>query len=213
MAEKTSNLSIKNNGNLSETFAKMQDTLNPDLCIEIGAHAAEFSNYISNKLKIKAVAFEAGKDIYEKYKNTVEPLVSYVHCAISNIDGVETFFVHDGPLRGNNGIKRVNFTPSYADSKVPCYRLDTYLDNHSFKNACLWIDVEGASREVLMGATETLNKTSSIFIETEDSAIWEDQWLTTDVLNYLENLGFKKIASEQVYNIQRNIIFIKKALF
>jgi FkbM family methyltransferase len=212
MTEKTSNLLIKNNGNLSETFAKMQDSLSPDFAIEIGAHAAEFSNHMASKLKIQAVAFEAGKDIYEKYKNTVEPLVSYVHCAISNIDGTATFFVHHGPLRGNNGIKRVNFRPSYADSEVPCYRLDTYLNNHSFENACLWIDVEGANREVLTGAVETLNKTSSIFIETEDSETWEDQWLTTDVIKYLESLGFTKVASEQVYNIQQNIIFIKKSV-
>jgi FkbM family methyltransferase len=212
MTEKTSSLLINNNGNLSDTFAKMQKALNPDLCIEIGAHAAEFSNYMAGEFKIPAVAFEAGKDIYEKYKNAVAPLVSYVHCAISNIDGVETFFVHDGPLRGNNGIKRVNFKPSYADSEVRCYRLDTYLDNHSFKNACLWIDVEGANREVLTGAVKTLNKTSSIFIETEDSETWKDQWLTTDVINYLESLGFTKVVSEQVYNIQQNIIFVKKSV-
>jgi FkbM family methyltransferase len=208
--EKTSNLLINDNGNLSETFVKMQDSLSPDFAIEIGAHAAEFSNYMASEFKIPAVAFEAGKDIYEKYKNTVEPLVSYVYCAISNINGAATFFVHDGPLRGNNGIKRVNFTESYADSEVPCYKLDTYLKNNNFNNACLWIDVEGANKEVLSGAKEVLSKVSSIFIETEDHPVWKDQWLTEDVVKFLAELGFVNTHSEKVYNRQRNLIFIKK---
>jgi FkbM family methyltransferase len=209
---KTSNLLIKGNGNLSETFAKMQDSLNPDLCIEIGAHAAEFSNYMASRFKIQAIAFEAGKEIYEKYKNTVGPLVTYVHCAISDIDGVATFFVHEGPLRGNNGIKRVAFTESYENSKVTSYKLDTYLRNHHFNNACLWMDVEGANKEVLLGAKKVLSKVSSIFIETEDQTVWKDQWLTGDVIKFLTELGFINTHSEKVYTTQRNLIFIKREL-
>ena len=209
---KTSNLLIKGNGNLSEAFAKMQDSFNPDLCIEIGAHAAEFSNYMASRFKIQSIAFEAGKEIYEKYKNTVEPLVSYVNCAISDIDGTATFFVHDAPLLGNNGIKRVAFTESYANSQVPCYKLDTYLKGYDFKNACLWMDVEGANREVLLGAKKVLSKVSSIFIETEDQPVWKDQWLTEDVIRFLTELGFINTHSEKVYITQRNLIFIKREL-
>jgi FkbM family methyltransferase len=201
---------IKNNGNASALFAKMQKTICPDFCIEVGAHAAEFSNYMVSEFNIPAVAFEAGKNIYEKYKNTVKDLVSYVHCAISDFDGTATFFVHERPLAGNNGIKRVAFTESYADSEVSCYMLDTYLKDYGFKNACLWIDVEGANREVLLGAKNVLSKVSSIFIETEDSYIWNDQWLTEDVIKFLKSFGFKKIYSENVYKTQKNLIFIKK---
>jgi len=201
---------IDDNGTLSNIFVNMQKDLFPDFSIEIGAHAAEFSNYMASELKIPAVAFEAGKDIYEKHKSMVEPLVSYVHCAISNIDGVATFFVHDDPLLGNNGIKRVAFAESYENSQILCYRLDTYLKGYGFKNACLWMDVEGANKEVLLGAKEVLSKVSSIFIETEDRAIWKDQWLTEDVVKFLEESGFINTHTEKVYQGQRNLIFVKK---
>jgi FkbM family methyltransferase len=200
---------IDKNGTLSDRFVNLQKRTRPDFSIEIGAHAAEFSNYMASNFKIPAIAFEAGKDIYEKYKNTLEPLVSYVHCAISDFNGVATFFVHDDPLLGNNGIKRVAFTESHADSEVLCYKLDTQLKDSDFKNACLWIDVEGANREVLSGAKEVLSKVSSIFIETEDSPIWKDQWLTEDVTRFLAKFGFRNTHSEKVYSRQRNLIFVK----
>jgi FkbM family methyltransferase len=200
---------INNNGTLSDIFVNMQKDLLPDFSIEVGAHAAEFSNYMASSFKIPAIAFEAGKDIYEKYKNTIKPLVSYVYCAISDIDGVAAFFVHDGPLRGNNGIKRVIFTESYENCKVPCYKLDTYLKDNDFNNACLWIDAEGANKEVLLGAQKVLSKVSSIFIETEDRLIWKNQWLTDDVVKFLTKLGFENTHSEKVYDGQRNLIFIK----
>jgi FkbM family methyltransferase len=200
---------IDGNGTLSEQFIKMQDQLSPDYAIEIGAHAAEFSNHMTKNFNIPAIAFEAGKDIYEQYKDTVEKGVSYINCAISDIDGTATFFVHRSPTHGNNGIKRVNFMDSFEDSVVSCYKLDTYLKDYDFKNACLWVDVEGANKEVLSGATSILKRTSSIFIETEDIAAWKDQWLTEDVVTFLEAQGFLKVASENVYEMQKNIIFVK----
>jgi FkbM family methyltransferase len=212
MTEKTFSLLIKNNGDLSETFAKMQKDLNPDLAIEIGAHAAEFSNFVAKEYDIKALAFEAGKDTYNLYKDAMHCLVSYVHCAISDTDGVATFFVKNSSTAGYNGIKPEIGGYNAPHETVTCHKLDTYVKDYDFNNACLWIDVEGASREVLMGATEVLKKTSSIFMETEDRPHWKDQWLTTDVINYLEGLGFTKVASEQVYKAQQNIIFVKNDL-
>jgi FkbM family methyltransferase len=190
----------------------MQDLLMPDFCIEVGAHAAEFSNHMAKKFSINSVAFEAGKDIYEKYKNTTESLVSYINCAISDFDGTATFFVNDSLMLGNNGIKRVIFKESFPVSEVECYKLDTYVEKYNFKNACLWVDVEGANKEVLLGAKETLKKVSSIFIETEDLAIWENQWLTEDVVRHLEKNGFKKVLSENVYVHQKNIIFVNTSM-
>lgn len=212
MTESKSNLLIDNNGGLSDTFAKMQKGLDPDLAIEIGAHAAEFSNFMAKEYGIKALAFEVGKDIYNLYKDTMHSLVSYINCAISDADGTATFFVRESSTKPFNGIKEVigDFAAPYE--KVNSYKLDTYVKDYEFSNACLWIDVEGASREVLVGATETLKKTSSIFMETEDRSWWKDQWLTEDVINYLESLGFTKIASERVYGMQQNIIFIKNEL-
>jgi FkbM family methyltransferase len=205
-------LVIFGNGDLSNKFIQMQDFLLPDYAIEVGAHAAEFSVAISRKLEIDAVAFEAGKLIYEKFKDEVTGgLVQYLNYAISDKDGTETFTVNQDDYYGNNSILiRNDMTPIKAEY-VKSYRLDTYFKDVDFENACLWIDVEGANKQVLTGAQETLKRVSSIFIETEDYPYWKDQWLTLDVVKFLNSQDFILVDSERVYSAQQNIIFIRRS--
>ena len=202
---------IRGNGDLSEQFFTMQKDINPDYCIEVGAHAAEFSVSVSKHFGIKATAFEAGSIVYETYKNQVNnDLVSYLNYAISDIDGTVTFKVTNDQMHGNSGIvQRVGFNHTETE-EVESYKLDTYFKNAKFENACLWIDVEGASKQVLSGGIETLKKVSSIFIETEDHPYWEDQWLTEDVVKFLNSQGFVLEGNEKVYDAQQNLIFTKK---
>jgi FkbM family methyltransferase len=205
-------LVIFGNGDLSDKFIKMQDSLLPDYAIEIGAHAAEFSVAISNKLRIPAVAFEAGRLIYEKFKDEVaSDLVEYLNYAISDKDGREVFTVNQDDYHGNNSILPRNDTTPIKAEYVKSYKLDTYFKNVSFTNACLWIDVEGANKQVLAGAEETLKRVSSIFIETEDYPYWKDQWLTLDVVKFLNSQDFILVDSEKVYGAQQNIIFIRRS--
>jgi FkbM family methyltransferase len=203
---------IYGNGDLSEEFFKMQKDLKPDYAIEVGAHAAEFSVNISKQLEIKATAFEAGPEIYNLYKNQINnALVDYINYAASNIDGEVDFMIHYDALHGNNSIlKRNGYEEMKKTHKVRSYRLDTYFKDIEFKNACLWIDVEGANKNVLLGGVETLKRVSSIFIETEDISYWDNQWLTSDVIEFLNTQGFVLKSSEKIYEAQQNLIFIKK---
>ena len=205
---------IEHNGILSKKFCEMQNILKPDYAIEVGAHAAEFSMEMANLFSINAVAFEANPYVFQMHhesKNT--NLVKYLHYAISNHDGIIKFNIHDPrPNAGNNSIKIRSGDFSLQEHDVKCYKLDTYFKDTEFKNACLWIDAEGANGEVLSGAIETLSRCSSIFIETEDIAFWEEQWLTEDVESFLNQQGFEKIDSEYAYHMQQNIIFIKKGV-
>jgi FkbM family methyltransferase len=202
---------IDGNGELSERFIKMQDEIKPDYAIEIGAHAAEFSLDISKRLGIRATAFEAGKDIYDTYKDSANTnLVDYVNYAISDNNGVVSFLVHDNPLDGNNSIITRQGRDTILASEVKSYKIDTYFKDIEFDNICMWIDVEGATKEVLSGSVETLKKVSSIFIETEDQEYWKDQWLTLDVIKFLNKHGFILLDSEPVYEAQQNLIFIRR---
>jgi FkbM family methyltransferase len=203
---------IDGNGNLSEQFFKMQKDIKPDYCIELGAHAAEFSLSMSKELKIPATAFEAGPEIYKMYKKQIDNvLIDYVNYAASDIDGEIDFMIHDDALHGNNSIlKRNGYEEMKKTHKVKSYKIDTYFKNVEFQNACLWIDVEGANKNVLLGGVETLKRVSSIFIETEDISYWDNQWLTSDVIEFLNTQGFVLKSSEKVYAAQQNLIFIKK---
>jgi FkbM family methyltransferase len=202
---------IPGNGDLSEQFFEMQKEIKPDYCIELGAHAAEFSSSISKELNVSATAFEAGPEIYELYRDQIDnDLVDYVNYAASDVDGEIDFMIHEGALHGNNStLKRNGYEEMQKVHKVKSYKIDTYFKDIEFKNACLWIDVEGANKNVLLGGVETLKRVSSIFIETEDIPYWGDQWLTLDVISFLNSHDFVLRNSEKVYDAQQNLIFTK----
>jgi hypothetical protein len=76
----------------------------------------------------------------------------------------------------------------------------------------MWIDVEGASEQVLSNSNKTLKQSDSIFIEVEDFKFWQDQWLAEDVIKFLVSQDFIPIARDYEYEKQNNYIFIKSKL-
>jgi FkbM family methyltransferase len=204
---------IDGNGDLSERFVSMQKSLGIDFAIEVGAHAAEFSQEISRLLNIRSLAIEANPHVFYKYnKNILDNRILYLNYAVSDKNGTVDLLVHEDTLAGNNSIKIRLGEHDFKKYSVKAYTLDSLLEEMkiSFNNAALWVDCEGANREVLVGALNTLPKCSSIFIETENRDYWQDQWLTSDVIDFLESNGFYMLASEKIYEAQRNIIFVRK---
>lgn len=205
-------LSIPRNGFLQQKFFEMQLQENPDYVIEVGAHAAEFSITMANHLGVKSTAFEANVEVFKNFKDAIDSeLVSYVNFAVSHKSELVTLKVHRNPLDGNNSIKHRIDSQIIEEYTVQAYSLDEYFKEFGFVSAALWIDAEGCNREVLIGAKETLKRCRTVFIETEDVAFWDDQWLTSDVESFLNSSGFEKIAEEPVYSQQKNIIFRKKS--
>jgi hypothetical protein len=76
----------------------------------------------------------------------------------------------------------------------------------------MWIDVEGATEQVLSSSNKTLKQVDSIFIEVEDFKFWQDQWLAEDVIKFLVSQDFIPIARDYEYEKQNNYIFIKSKL-
>ena len=204
---------IKDNGELSEQFIELQKHLNPDFAIEVGAHEASFSRSISDLLNIGSVAFEANPDVYNHFKDSItDERIQYLNYAVSDVSRVITFHTHTSELAGNNSIKNRIGHNSIKEQEVLAYTLDDFVKEFDieFNNLVLWIDCEGANREVLTGSVDTLKRCSSIFIETEDKLYWEDQWLTEDVVDFLDSQGFSVQKSEDIYQAQKNIIFIRR---
>lgn len=203
---------IPGNGSLSDKFFELQKTISPDYAIEIGAHAAEFSVAMSKELGVMTTAFEANPVVFDKFRHINSDLLNYVHYAIWDKNEPMNLNIHAFIYAGDNSLKIRQNAQIIKQYLVPAYTLDTYFKNVTFKNAALWVDVEGANREVLSGAVETLKRCSSIFIETEDFGFWKDQWLTEDVVLFLESQGFKAIDMENVYSKQKNIIFVREGI-
>jgi hypothetical protein len=73
--------------------------------------------------------------------------------------------------------------------------LDEYLHATcpDARDLVLWIDVEGAALEVLQGAVQSLSRTNLVFVEVEESHVYEGTHLRREVVSFLDAQGFREL--------------------
>lgn len=209
---------------LSENYCKLQKILKSDCFFEIGAFEADFSRNMKNIFPTsKVYAFEASPYCYENYKN-LNSSIEYLNLAISDKEGEIYFSLQDKNLsdqseiekvRGNNSIlDRNDDTIVYKKISVKSTTFDSFVEKESLSNllTSLWIDVEGANKNVLQGAQKYLKNTQSLLIEVEDFEYWKKQWLSKDVDKFLQDNGFIPIARDFEDNNQYNVVYINQHL-
>lgn len=193
-------------------FVGIQENLKPTLSIEVGAYDADYSKLMI-KNNIPIYAFEASTPVYDRFKDSLAN-INYINAAIADYDGEVqfNFIVGEEPSSiGHNGIKTGRWKVANTTT-VQCYSLDSYFQDIKDQNIALWIDCEGANKEVLEGAKNLLEQVSSIYIEVEHTQLWKDIWTRADVISYLNGKGFDMIKEYPAYPNQTNCIFIKKSL-
>lgn len=217
---------------LVDLFFLIQKEIKPKISIEVGANSAEFSKKIKqDNTNIKSWAFEANPYVHKHYADSLQNAgVEYINAAITNKIGKTRFLIQEAYL--NNGEwdgKRINRIIGnnsllirdqddvlYSAPKIDCNTLDGFFIDSGILNSndtvCMWIDVEGATEQVLGNSNKTLKQTDSIFIEVEDFKFWQDQWLAEDVIEFLVSQDFIPIARDYEYEKQNNYIFIKSKL-
>lgn len=180
------------------------------MAIEIGAYDGDFSRAIL-KRNIPVYAFEGSPYVYERFKDHMGE-VFYINKAITDYDGYVTFNIdnaHSPESVGHNGIKGGRWgSERFID--VPCNSLDSYFAYINNERIALWIDCEGANKEVLEGGSRILSMTDSILIEVEHKQLWKDIWTRQDVINYLDSQGFELYKEYYAYHDQTNCLFIRK---
>lgn len=207
---------------LVNLFYLLQDGLKPDFCLEVGAFDAKFSQRMA-KTGMSCYAFEANPHNYTHFRQALDiPNLQYIHTAISDAVGTVTFMIQnaiDGksldPVGGNNSIKpRTNTGIDYQRVEVPSTTLERFLRDRALLGSKygMWIDVEGATSEVLQASKDALRDCQSIFIEVEENAFWEGQWLAWDVSRFLSELGFAPIARDFETHKQYNVVYVRKEL-
>lgn len=202
--------------NVLEYFISLQEKIKPTVSIEVGAFDADFSKHMA-EYGIPVYAFEASYPVYDKYRSSLEN-INYINKAVSDYDGTITFLFNrniyydsqDPSDIGFNSIKPRSDTDVVDTSTVECVTLDSYFADLKEERIALWIDCEGANKEVLLGAKNILSITESIVIEVEYQEVWHDAWLRDDVVNFLESMDFVLIKEEPSGFPQNNCIFIKK---
>jgi FkbM family methyltransferase len=194
----------------------------PALFIEAGAERAEASRLVKAKYApdSRVVAFEANPYVFDRFRQEYDferAGVDYRHQALSNTKQDVTFYIRTGidgnprdkTLGQSSILKRMDPTTEYEQVKVSADSLDNFFRDSPEKTCALWIDVEGANRQILEGAEETIKKAICLQIEVEDLARWEGQWLSGDVTAYMLDRGMIPVARDFEYRSQYNILFVR----
>lgn len=205
---------------LGDLFLTLQEKTKPDLSVEIGAYQAAFSTEMKKRLPhLQAFAFEANPHVFEHFSKSDEIKnsgVEYLHMAITGFTGNTEFLIRTDIASKVNAVSSLLSRPGPEPEPVlvPCTSLTDYFAKRHFdeEKFCAWIDVEGASKDVLIGAEATLNRCLSMFIEVEEYPYWSGQWLFWDVQRYLATHGLIPVARDFEYPHQFNVLFIAQTL-
>lgn len=202
---------------LENYFIRLCNVVQPEIFIEAGAHDGKLSGRMRRYLKTAHIlAFEANPENYSAHKDAkhIQGLnIEYINKALSDKAGTLDFnILEDGRGHADKQgslISRAEDTSSRSVS-VEAVRMDEYVTPGS-GSVGIWIDVEGASGQVLRGMEKLLPDVSVMFIEVEDRHYWENQWLARDVTSFLLEHGLRPIARDYQSRYQHNMIFVSEA--
>lgn len=206
---------------LQALFIRLQKVIQPPLTLEIGAHAANFSQKMS-RMGIEAHAFEASPHIHANFVQALAekaPDLHYHPLAVSDVDGEVDFEVKEThrstPLkktaRTNSLLRRADPGFTYDSIKVGSVRLESFLRDRGLlgRDFSAWVDVEGAFGKVSAGCGAVLRHCLSLIVEVEELAFWQDQMLVREVMRFLHGQGLVPVARDFEGQHQYNLLYLR----
>lgn len=208
---------------LEGLFFGLVSKMAPPLFIEAGAKDPLVSRRVRELLgaTVSVVAFEANPFTFERFNKTRDHAalgVDYRNVALSTEPGSVTFNVRrreDGLPHADGRaslLKQVTYEHGHIEVSVDATTLDLVVGEFGVLECMLWVDVEGALREVLSGGKETLERAQVVFIEVEDRQVWEGQWLAARVQEFFLEAGLSPVARDFQSKHQYNLVFVRNDL-
>jgi FkbM family methyltransferase len=206
---------------LRRLFVQLQAVIKPDIFIEAGAHNAELSMEIRRICpNMRIVAFEANPIVYQRSRLKFDhdgSRIEYLNLAVSSEPGVVSLnipkSINDKAIHSmtkRSSLRVLTQPATYDTVQVRAVSLDTFFPPPVLP-CSLWIDVEGATREVLTGGSRVLGAAECLLVEVETVPVWHGQWLASDVKEFLAKLGLGPVARDFERKRQHNVIFLRNA--
>jgi FkbM family methyltransferase len=217
---------LRSNKDLTELYFSLVRALAPPLFVEVGAFRADTSRrYTRTVPQGRAVAFEANPYNHERFKSAAtegNARLDYLNLAVSDVTGEVTFKIvrkfkdkewslgegrHSLLARNSDGVV-------YDDHTVKSVTLDGFFAEEDSAAIAIWIDVEGAIGKVLAGGERFLSRIQLAFVEVEDKAFWDGQWLSRQVLDHFAAYDLVPIARDFEFQNgkQYNVVFVRAGL-
>lgn len=145
----------------TETFRFLRENLRPgQVAFDVGAHLGLFSVVMARLVGDagRVFSFEPTPKTFEILKETVrlngcEEIVEVHAKAVSRATGTATFY--DTGAEGSNANSLIQTAHSRTGLTVETTSVDDFASERKLSINCIKIDVEGAERDVLLGAERT----------------------------------------------------------
>jgi len=196
-------------------FLPLLGIKNPDIICDIGSMNARdslrFRRFSPNS---RIIAFEANPNNFRNIidnKKVLQNKIEVVNKAVWKEDTNLYFNVPKlDSKKGTGSIKdRVIDKKGYDKIKSEAIRVDSFLKDLKNEKVALWIDVEGAGMEVILGASKIIEKVIIINIEVEKAQIWEGQNSDKSIIMLLHSWGFIPITSGTRSGVY-DLLFIRR---
>jgi len=142
--------------------------------------------------------------------------IRLVQAAVAGVDGTLGFNIADADYNDRNANRglsslMIGETAVRETINVRSLRLDRFLsDAGEFSTIALWVDVEGAAFEALLGSEGILQRVCCIHTEVETREFFKGQKTFDEVKRFLGDRGFVETASEYWFaRGQGNVLFIR----
>lgn len=196
-----------------------------DLVCDVGSMDGEMSAIFSRLVPDADIyAFEANPfnfKLMEKNANLKRSNVRLINKAVWVRNGRVLFYIvpftnKDPPWK--KGIsstrQRIGRDAKQFEIRVQSVRLDDFVrkSDKTYQNIALWIDVEGASYEVLKGMEEIKDNVFLIHVEVEARQRWLNQKTESDVMELLRDMNFH-LLSRGYHPIQHDLVCINRRTY
>ena len=194
--------------------------LNKDnpIILEIGTNDGEDSEDFVNTFKnIQLYCFEPDPRAILRFNNRMKKYSNYklYEMAISNNNGEIDFYLSGGSNPGmpwygdwdkSSSIKKPKlhllqhrWCIFNNTIKVETKRLDDWFEEEKLENIdFIWVDVQGAEKEMIEGAIETLKKTRYLYTEFDNLELYEGQPNLEQILKLLPDFKVVKFVENNV---------------
>ena len=207
-----------------EEIKELLNKENP-IILEIGTNDGEDSEeFLKVFEKCKLYCFEPDPRAITRFKNRMKDYKNYklYEIAISNNNGEIDFYLSGGNNPGMPWYGDWDKSSSIKKPKLPLLQHRWCVFNKSIKVETkklddwfkeeditdidfIWVDVQGAEKEMIEGALETLKKTKYLYTEFDNVELYEGQPNLNDILRLLPDFKIVKFVENNVLLVNGKI--------
>jgi len=197
-------------------FYSLVKRLQPQLVLDIGSRdgsdALEFRRASPTS---RILAFEANPDLYGKMREDPRVAAAGIEVhnfAISNETGEASFGVFNKE-KGLGSLMEPGHREVSESLTVKTRRLDEVPELQESESTALWIDVEGASFEVVEGARGIMSSVILVHAEVEFERVFANQKVAGELSAQMEGVGFVPFFTGVKRSGQQgNIVFLRSEI-